>query len=78
MLLISQTMATYDEMPFRAICQRNLRNEIREGGSKKRKRRLWQKEREVNVKGTTVYGQLETMCAANEGLFVSFTATMME
>lgn len=35
MLLISQTMATYDEMPFRAICQRNLRNEIREGGSGK-------------------------------------------
>lgn len=24
MMLISQTMATYDEMPFRAICQRTL------------------------------------------------------
>lgn len=24
MLLISQTMATYDEMPFRAICQQTL------------------------------------------------------
>lgn len=30
MLLISQTMATYDEMPLRAICQQTLG--MKEGG----------------------------------------------
>lgn len=54
MLLISQTMATYDEMSFRAICQRTLG--LREGGNRKeyteRERRQEQKG-EVDIKGMT-------------------------
>lgn len=65
MMLISQTMATYDEMQFRAICQRTLG--MKEGRVAAGRAVLRKKE-EAEVKGkrgdfkemtVRVYGQLE-------------------
>lgn len=80
MLLISQTMATYDEMPLRAICQQTLG--MKEGRVAAESvvlgKRLEKKEREVNVKEMTgiVYGQLENkrdnVCIKRGGLLHVF------
>ena len=60
MPLISQTMATYDEMPFRAMCQQTLG--MKEGRVAAERRVLGKERgREVNVTGVTgrACGQLE-------------------
>lgn len=49
MLLISQTMATYNEMSFRALCQ--LTPGMKDG-SGAGQRHVLRKKGEVNVKGT--------------------------
>lgn len=59
MLLISQTMATYDEMPFRAICQQTLgMKEGRAAAESGVLRKTEEEGKRGKCKGR-VYGQLE-------------------
>lgn len=67
--VISQTMAIYDKVPLRAICQENLWDERRKDGSRKGKGNDSECMDSLRTKGT--------MCRVNEEGFCVFCAATM-